>query len=51
MVIFDLSAYTDKANAEWDRGYINKDNVDAVEMLSLPFTHRSNIATRLAFIR
>ncbi len=51
MVIEDLSQYSEKANSDWERGIVHKDNVDAVEMHSLPFTHRSNIATRLAFIR
>lgn len=50
-IIFDLSRYTEVANAEWAKGVINADNVDRVEMLDTPFTHRSNIATRLSFIK
>lgn len=51
IVIFDLSAYIDRVNTEWDKGTIHPENIDSVEMLGLPFTHRSNIAARLAFIR
>lgn len=51
MVIFDLSEYTDRANQEWDKGTMHKDNIDYVELFNLPFSHRSNIAARLAFIR
>jgi hypothetical protein len=50
-IIVDLSRYSEAANAEWERGFINKDNIESVEMLGLPFTHRSNIYTRLNFIR
>jgi hypothetical protein len=51
VIIFDLSEYIDRVNAEFERGTINKDNFDSVELFNLPFTHRSNIASRLSFIR
>lgn len=51
LIISDLQIYCEKANALWEKGDIKKDNIDSVEMLKLPFTHRSNIATRLSFIR
>ena len=50
-IIEDLSIDSEAANAEWERGFINKDKIESVEMLGLPFTHRSNIYTRLNFIR
>lgn len=51
LVISDLQTYCEKANALWEKGDLKKENIDSVEMLKLPFTHRSNIATRLSFIR
>lgn len=51
MVIFDLSKYSENANLEWSKGTVNSGNIDSVEMLGLPFTHRSNIAARLAFVK
>lgn len=51
ILIFDLSAYIERANQDWEKGIINKDNIDSFEMIGLPFTHRSHIAGRLAFIR
>jgi hypothetical protein len=51
MTIFDLSRYTEVANAEWAKGVINTDNVERVEMFDTPFSHRINIAARLAFIK
>lgn len=51
IVIQDLKTYVDAANIQWERGIIKKENIDTVEMFNLPFTHRSNIANRLSFIR
>lgn len=50
-IIFDLSEYTDRVNTEWEKGTIHKDNVESIELFNLPFSHRSNIASRLGFIR
>lgn len=51
LVIGDLQMYSEAANQLWDKGEIKKENIDTVEIMKLPFTHRSNIANRLAFIR
>jgi hypothetical protein len=51
LVISDLASYSEIANSLWDKGIIKKDNLDQVEILNLPFTHRSQIANRLSFVR
>jgi hypothetical protein len=51
LMLLDLTEYEERVNAEWEKGTINKDNVDSIEPFNLPFSHRSNIASRLAFIR
>ncbi len=51
LVIGDLQLYNDAVNQLWDRGELKRETIDTVELFRLPFTHRSNIANRLAFIR
>ena len=43
--------YNEAVNQLWDRGELKRETIDTVELFRLPFTHRSNIANRLAFIR
>ena len=51
LVIKDLARYIDKANDLWKSGVLKKENIDQIELFNLPFTHRSNVANRLAFLR
>jgi hypothetical protein len=51
LVIKDLARYIDKANDLWKSGVLKKENIDKIELFNLPFTHRSNVANRLAFLR
>lgn len=50
-MIVDLKLYSEAVNQLWDRGELKRETIDTVELFRLPFTHRSNIANRLAFIR
>ena len=43
--------YNEAVNQLWDLGELKRETIDTVELFLLPFTHRSNIANRLAFIR
>ena len=43
--------YNEAVNQLWDLGELKRETIDTVELFRLPFTHRSNIANRLAFIR
>ena len=47
----DLKLYSEAVNKLWDHGELKRETIDSVELFRLPFTHRSNIANRLAFIR
>jgi hypothetical protein len=51
LIISDLQIYSETVNIMWDKGEIKKENIDTLEIMKLPFTHRSNVANRLAFIR
>jgi hypothetical protein len=43
--------YPEAVNQLWDRGELKRETLDSVELLRLPFTHRSNVANRLSFIK
>ena len=47
----DLKLYSEAVNKLWDHGELKRETIDSVELFRLPFTHCSNIANRLAFIR
>jgi len=51
LVITDLQMYSEAVNQLWDRGELKRETIDSVELFRLPFTHRSNVANRLSFIR
>lgn len=51
LVIADLQMYSEAVNQLWDRGELKRETIDSVELFRLPFTHRSNVANRLSFIR
>lgn len=40
-----------QVNALWTAGTIKKENIESFEINNLPFSHRSNIASRLSFIK
>ena len=43
--------YSSIANEHWTRGVLTAENIESIEMLDLPFTHRSHIFIRLNFIK
>lgn len=51
MVIYDFIHYSDKANDLWTKGILTSANIEALELLDVPFSHRSHSFTRLNFIR
>lgn len=51
LVIFDLSRYSELANAEFARSGLTPENFEGSEVLGLPFSHRSQIASRLALVK
>lgn len=51
LVIFDFIQYNDTMNELWDKGILNEQNIDSIEVLDLPFSHRSQSFIRLNFVR
>jgi hypothetical protein len=51
LLLLDLKNYQQSVNAQWLAGVLKKENIDSAEINNLPFSHRSNIANRLSFLK
>jgi hypothetical protein len=51
LLLLDLKNYQQLVNAQWLAGVLKKENIDSAEINNLPFSHRSNIANRLSFLK
>lgn len=51
VIIFDLSKYSELANAEFARSGMTAEIFESNEVLGLPFSHRSQVAARLNLVK
>ncbi|CDW78148.1 ubiquitin carboxyl-terminal hydrolase family protein [Stylonychia lemnae] len=51
LVIYDFIYYNDIVNDLWSKNILNEGNIDTIDILDIPFSHRAQSFTRLNFVR